>query len=92
MSSTGTLWAATAGGVSRKARTEFTFGTLNALNSGLLHNDARDIAEDSLGNIWIATRDGVNRYDPTANKWTGFRTSEGLAENDTLAIAVVPSR
>ena len=92
VSSTGTLWTATAGGVSRKARTEFTFGTLNALNSGLLHNDARDIAEDSLGNIWIATRDGVNRYDPTANKWTGFRTSEGLAENDTLAIAVVPSR
>ena len=91
-SSTGTLWVATDGGVSRKARTEFTFGTFNALNSGLLDNDARDLAEDSRGNVWIATGDGVNRYDTKTNKWEGFRTSEGLAENDTLAIAVVPSR
>ena len=92
VSSTGTLWAATNGGVSHKARTDFTFGTFNALNSGLLHNDTRYLAEDSQGNIWIATGDGVNRYDTKANKWTGFRTSEGLAENDTLTIAVVPSR
>ena len=91
-SSTGTIWAATAGGVSRKARTEFTFGTFNALNSGLLHNDVRDLAEDSRGNIWIATGDGVTRYDTKTNSWDGFRTSEGLAENDALTIAVVPSR
>lgn len=91
-SSTGTLWAATNGGVSRKSRTEFTFRTFNALNSGLLHNETRDLAEDSQGSIWIATGDGVSKYDTNTNMWAGFRTAQGLAENDTLAIAVVPRR
>lgn len=91
-SSTGTLWVATDGGISRKSRTDLTFRTFNALNSGLLHNETRDLAEDSQGNIWIATGDGVSKYEATAKRWDGFRTSDGLAENDTLAIAIVPRR
>ena len=90
--STGTLWAATDGGLSRKSRTDFTFRTFNALNSGLLHNETRDLAEDSQGNIWIATGDGVSKFDTTANRWDDFRSTDGLAENDTMAIAIVPRR
>ena len=92
VSSTGTLWAATAGGLSRKSRTDFTFRTFNALNSGLPHNETRDLAEDSQGNIWIATGDGVSKFDTKTNRWDDFRTTDGLAENDTLAIAIVPRR
>ncbi len=46
--------------------------------------------EDSQGNVWIATGDGVNRYNPSTTTWTGFQTAEGLVDNDTIAIAVVP--
>ena len=90
VSSTGTLWVATAGGVSRKGSVELTFSTFNALNSGLLQNDTRDLVEDSQGNVWIATGNGVNRYNPGTAAWTGFKTTEGLIDNDTIAIAVVP--
>ena len=32
-------------------------------NEGLSHNIVNDILQDELGYIWIATEDGLNRYD-----------------------------
>jgi ligand-binding sensor domain-containing protein len=90
VSSTGTIWVATAGGVSRRGSAELTFSNFNVQNSGLLLNDARDLVEDSQGNVWIATGNGVNRYNPSTMTWTAFQTAEGLVDNDTIAIAVVP--
>ena len=81
VSSGGTIWAATAGGVIR---------VVDQLEIVLVHNDTRALAEDSQGNLWIATGSGVNRYNPGTKQWTAFRTEQGLSENDTLAIAVVP--
>ena len=90
VSSAGTIWVATAGGVSRKGLVELTFRPFNIVNSGLAQNDARDLVEDAQGNVWIATGNGVNRYNPTSDTWTGFKTTEGLVDNDTIAIVVVP--
>ena len=41
---------------------ELNFHLLD-ISSGLSHNYINDIQEDSLGFIWIATYDGLNRYD-----------------------------
>lgn len=40
----------------------YTYRTLNTLN-GLSQNDVQDIYQDSRGLVWIATTDGLNRYD-----------------------------
>lgn len=54
------------------------------VSSGLSHNFVNDIKQDSLGFIWIATIDGLNRYD--GNNFIQFKkhleaTSGGLANN-----------
>ncbi|MCM4157291.1 hybrid sensor histidine kinase/response regulator transcription factor [Gramella sp. AN32] len=42
------------------------------VSSGLSHNFVNDIYQDSLGFIWIATYDGLNRYD--GKKFLQFKT------------------
>ncbi len=54
------------------------------VSSGLSHNFINDIKQDSLGFIWIATIDGLNRYD--GHNFVQFKKhpespSEGLANN-----------
>src|SRR5690606_34767447 len=52
-----------------------TFEHFN-IASGLSNNDITDIVQDSLGYIWIATVDGLNRYN--GNTFTTFNR-----ENDS---------
>lgn len=59
------------------------FHLLN-VSSGLSHNFINDIKQDSLGFIWIATIDGLNRYD--GNNFVQFKKqldspSKGLVNN-----------
>lgn len=54
------------------------------VSSGLSHNFINDIKQDSLGFIWIATIDGLNRYD--GKKFIHFKkkldsSSKGLVNN-----------
>lgn len=54
------------------------------VSSGLSHNFVNDITQDSLGFIWIATYDGLNRYD--GKNFLQFKnqideTTPGLANN-----------
>ncbi len=54
------------------------------VSSGLSHNFINDIKQDSLGFIWIATIDGLNRYD--GNNFLQFKkhldsSSKGLVNN-----------
>ena len=87
----GTVWVATAGGLSKRS---VTFSNFNTGNSGLINADVRAIAEDAAGILWIATANGISRYNPSAptgTGWTKYQTVEGLAGNDTTAIVVVPA-
>lgn len=44
------------------AQTPFKFGYIT-VNQGLAHSDAVDVLQDSNGFIWIATNNGLDRYD-----------------------------
>ncbi len=41
---------------------QFAFKTLT-INDGLSQNSVIDIAQDSIGYLWLATQDGLNKYD-----------------------------
>ena len=84
VASDGTVWVATAGGVSWLQ--DGGFSTANVVNAGLPSNSVRALAEDSQGHIWIATDGGVGRFDGTT--WTTYSTADGLASNNATSIAV----
>ena len=84
VASSGSVWVATAGGVSRFENG--VFFTANVANSGIPSNDVRALAEDSQGHIWAATDGGVGRFDGT--KWSGFTEADGLPTNSGSSIAV----
>lgn len=44
---------------------------INNPNS-LINNHVNKVIEDKKGNIWFATNNGVNRWNPKSNKWDAF--------------------
>lgn len=80
----GTVWVATAGGVSWFENG--LFSTANVVNAGLPSNSVRALAEDSQGHIWVATDGGVGRFD--GSSWIAFTTAQGLPTNNAISIAV----
>ncbi|NBC58983.1 MAG: helix-turn-helix domain-containing protein [Bacteroidetes bacterium] len=47
---------------SQNNKTQYTFKNLS-ISDGLSQNSVVDIAQDSIGYMWFATQDGLNRYD-----------------------------
>src|SRR5688572_18254120 len=47
--------------------------------NGLVANQVRRVIQDSKGFIWIATWEGLSKYD--GNKFTNYSTTNGLAFN-----------
>lgn len=84
VASDGTVWVATARGVSWLQDNQFS--TSNVLNAGLPSNSVRALAEDGQGRIWIATDGGVGSFD--GSTWTAFTTAQGLPTNNASSIAV----
>jgi len=73
-------WIATNAGVSKYDNTTWTtYG-----KPPLASVDTAGIAVVS-GNIWVATLSGVNKFN--GSSWVTYTATEGLAENDSLAIA-----
>ena len=83
--STGSLWFATWGGVSRYDGFRFATFTAVSVDGGGAHDNIRELFRDRDGNLWLATASGVSRYD--GQTWTTFRTVEGLAHNSVQAIS-----
>lgn len=46
---------------------------------GLLHDQIRALAQDSIGNIWIGTDNGLSRYD--GKHYYHYTSNQGLANN-----------
>ena len=61
--------------VSADSQGQLKFHSLS-VNDGLSQHDITDIVEDSFGFIWIATYDGLNRYD--GKRIRIFRHSTGV--------------
>ncbi|APZ45931.1 hybrid sensor histidine kinase/response regulator [Polaribacter reichenbachii] len=65
-----------------------TFHLLD-VESGLSHNFVNDIEQDSLGFIWIATLEGLNRYDGTNFiKFKKENTKNGIINNHINTLRV----
>src|SRR6056297_1764917 len=60
------------------------FGNLKfnslTIKDGLSYNDINDIIQDTSGYIWIATENGLNRYD-------GYKLTSFFASDDTLDLS-----
>jgi len=54
--------------------------------NSLSHNNIRDIQEDKHGMIWLATDEGLNKFDPTTETFTRYTEADGLPTNLTDGI------
>lgn len=52
--------------------------------SGLNHNRIWSLSEDNDGNIWIATSNGLNKFNPTTKSFESFFNSNDLSVADKL--------
>lgn len=41
---------------------------------------------DQRGKLWLAARDGLFRYDPASGQFVGFRTAQGLPQNEVYSL------
>ncbi|MCW8848945.1 MAG: triple tyrosine motif-containing protein, partial [Melioribacteraceae bacterium] len=64
------------------------FTQTSSKNNSLSNNFVRDIKEDLLGNIWIATADGLNKFDRKKNTFTVIRENEGLPSSNIASIQI----
>ena len=85
----GTMWFATAGGVSRYDGKGFISYTKE---DGLAHNHISVAARGPDGAMWFGTEGGVSRFDSSAEpgsarKWQSFTTADGLARDNVVSIA-----
>ena len=89
----GTVWAATFGGLDKFNPRERTFTHYGARN-GLPANTALGVLEDESGYLWVSTPDGLARFDPRTGIAVNYHTPDGLPTDlfNTLAVAVKASR
>ena len=55
-----------------------TFGE----RDGLPNNAVEGILEDSAGNLWLSTSNGLSRFDPRARTFRNYSSKDGLADNE----------
>lgn len=80
----GIIWAGTNGhGIYRCEKDingEYMYGVLTVAD-GLSNNTVKGITGDSLGNLWIATINGLSCYNPVDGRFSNYTTSDGLPDN-----------
>lgn len=62
----------------------YPFYNLN-VESGLIQSQPRDLVQDKLGHLWIATLGGLSRYD--GQRFTNYSTRDGLPDNMLYSVA-----
>ena len=72
-------------------RGEVQFICYNSLH-GLPDNSIRGILEDDKGYIWIATNNGLSRFQPTENHFINYNRQDGLTDTQFYWNAAYRSR
>ncbi|MFK7780515.1 MAG: two-component regulator propeller domain-containing protein [Candidatus Gracilibacteria bacterium] len=54
------------------------------LTNGLLDSDTRSITQDSLSNLWFATKNGVSTF--IGNTWGSYTEADGLVDKDVRVV------
>ncbi|MDZ7607148.1 MAG: ATP-binding protein [Cyclobacteriaceae bacterium] len=55
-------------------------------NNSLSHNNVLDIQQDSQGIIWLATPEGINKFNPSTETFIRYTEADGLPTNLTEGI------
>lgn len=77
----GSLWIGTEGkGLLKFDRNTNDFKAYTDAR-GLCNNAVLNILEDSLGNLWISTFNGISKFNPASNSFVNFYQSDGLQSN-----------
>ena len=87
--SRGFIWFGTYDkGVDRYDKKTKTFTHFKHDSSGnsLSNNVVNSLCEDRKGNIWIGTKSGLNRFDPSSGHFTVYSTRDGLPDDHVLSI------
>ena len=78
----GFLWVGTVNGIAKYDGYSFKKYYRSEANSSLSGNWAFAMAEDSLDNIWIATRQGISKLSQRTEKITSYLAGEGSGLTD----------
>ncbi|MFT3902087.1 MAG: two-component regulator propeller domain-containing protein [Niabella sp.] len=85
----GNIWAGGTAGIelyNRNGKIIRQFAHIENNINSLSNTTVLDILEDNTGLIWIATRDGLNMYNPRLDRFSRYRTEDGLPHNTILRI------
>ena len=62
----------------------YPFYNLN-VEYGLIQSQARDMAQDKLGHLWIGTLGGLSRFD--GQSFTNYSVRDGMPDNTVNSVA-----
>lgn len=62
------------------------YESLSNVHSSLVFNRTFQLAEDTLGQIWIATDGGLSMFQPNENRFVNFTTSNGLPSDNIMGV------
>jgi signal transduction histidine kinase/ligand-binding sensor domain-containing protein/DNA-binding response OmpR family regulator len=80
--SDGTIWIGTYGGGINSFQPDTKKFQQFSTDDGLVNNIVFGIINDSDGNLWISTKNGLSKYNPGKNKFTNFTVADGLQTNE----------
>mgnify|MGYP003291265425 CR=1 FL=1 len=85
LTSDGTIWVGSNGNGIYRLDREDDSGDMHftqfSTEQGLANDRVKGILEDNYRNIWISTDNGLSRFNPRAQVFTNYSTSNGLASS-----------
>lgn len=83
-------WVGTLGGVSKLTfNNDYSYSILNLAHdpldtTSIAANVINDITKDSQGNVWIATKSGLSKFNQSENNFTNFTKKDGLPAREIM--------